>query len=415
MGGPNDPAQVALARIRQLSAHEIGHALGLLHNFAGSTQDRASVMDYPAPRIGLVNGAPDLSDAYGVGLGKWDVHTIRWLYGAPTGENPDVAARGLADAAEAQGLRFVSDEQARDVGAAHPHGSLWDDGADPVAELARMMKVRTAAVAGFGLAALAPGEPVSNLRRKFVPIWLLHRYQLEAAAKLLGGLDSRYALAGSGQPTAAPVPPGTQREAMARLLEALRPQFLDVPVPLTPLLSAGWSGDPDRQFDIEIFATSGGTVFDPLAATDAAAQVALDALLHPARLSRMGTLSRHDPAQPSPAELVDALLAQAARAEPDARLDTVQQRIGTRTALALARTARAPGLDPNIALLIDQKLADFARALPARASADPARRAWALGLARLLQDREALTATLARPDSNPRIPPGMPIGSMDHD
>jgi hypothetical protein len=129
----------------------------------------------------------------------------------------------------------------------------------------------------------------------------------------------------------------------------------------------------------------------------------------------MGTLSRHDPAQPSPAELVDALLAQAARAEPDARLDTVQQRIGTRTALALARTARAPGLDPNIALLIDQKLADFARALPARASADPARRAWALGLARLLQDREALTATLARPDSNPRIPPGMPIGSMDHD
>ncbi len=414
-GGPNDPAEVALARIRQLAAHEIGHALGLVHNFAGSTQDRASVMDYPAPRVGLVNGAPDLSDAYGVGLGKWDLHAINWLYAAPTGENPDAAASKLADAAEAQGLRFVSDEQARDVGTGHPHGSLWDDGADPVAELDRQMAVRQAAVARFGLPALAPGEPVASLRRKFVPIWLMHRYQVEAAAKLLGGLDSRYAVAGSRQPRAEPVAPNAQRAALGSLLATLSPSALDVPEPLVPLLSAGWSGDADRQTDIEIFATSGGTVFDPLAATDAGAQVTLDALLHPARLTRMADLSRRAPAQPSPAELVDALLTRAARAESDPRLANVQQRIGTRIALALARTARAPGLDPNVALLIDQKLADFARALPGRATTDPAQRAWAFGLSRLLQDRDALTATLARPDSNPRIPPGMPIGSMDHD
>jgi hypothetical protein len=414
-GGPNDPAEVALARIRQLSAHEIGHALGLLHNFAGSTQDRASVMDYPAPRVGLVNGAPDLSDAYGVGLGKWDLHAIRWLYGAPTGENPDAAARALADAAEAQGLRFVSDEQARDVGTAHPHGSLWDDGADPVEELERLMEVRKAAVARFGLPALAPGEPVANLRRKFVPIWLMHRYQVEAAAKLLGGLDSRYAVAGRPQPQAEPVAPNAQRAALKSLLATLSPAALDVPEPLVPLLSAGWSGDADRQTDIEIFTSSGGTVFDPLAATDAAAEVTLDALLHPARLDRMADLARRAPAQPAPAELVDALLTQAARAEPDARLAGVQQRIGTRIVIALARAARAPGLDPNVALLIDQKLLDFARTLPARATTDPAERDWALGLSRLLKDRDALTAMLARPDANPRIPPGMPIGSMDLD
>ena len=412
-GGPNDPIEVALARIRQLSAHEIGHALGLVHNFAGSTQDRASVMDYPAPRVGLVNGAPDLSDAYGVGLGTWDVHAIRWLYGAPAGENPDAAARTLANSAEAQGLRFVSDEQARDVGTAQPHGSLWDDGADPVVELDRLMNVRKAAVARFGLPALAPGEPVANLRRKFVPIWLMHRYQVEAAAKLVGGLDSRYAVAGTGQPRAEPVPPAAQRAALTALLATLDPAVLDVPERLVPLLSAGWSGDADRQTEIEIFATHGGTVFDPLAAADASAQVTLDALLHPARLGRMADLARRDPAQPAPAGLVDALLAKAASTTADARLAPVQRRVGTRIAFALARTARAPGLDPNVALLIDRKLAEFARTLPARAAADPGQRDWALGLSRLLQDREALTAMLARPGTTPRIPPGMPIGSTD--
>ena len=412
-GGPNDPAEVALARLRQLSAHEIGHALGLLHNFAGSTQDRASVMDYPAPRIGLVNGAPDLSDAYGVGLGKWDIHAIRWLYGAPPGENPDAAARALAESGERQGLRFVSDEQARDVGTGHPHGSLWDDGADPVMELARMMDVRKAAVSRFGLPALAAGEPVANLRRKFVPIWLMHRYQVEAAAKLIGGLDSRYAVAGSPQPQAEAVSPAAQRAALQALLDTLSPSALNVPEALLPLLSAGWSGDADRQFDIEIWPTSGGTVFDPLAATDAAAQVTLDALLHPDRLNRMADLSRRESAQPSPAELVDALLARAGRAEPQANTAGVQRRTGTRTVLALARTARAPGLDPDVALLIDLKLADFARALQARPGADMAQRSWALGLARLVQDKEALAATLARPESNPRVPPGMPIGSAE--
>lgn len=414
-GGPNDPAEVALARIRQLSAHEIGHALGLVHNFAGSTQDRASVMDYPAPRVGFVNGAPDLSDAYGVGLGTWDLHAIRWLYAAPPGENPDAAARALADSAEARGLRFVSDEQARDVGTAHPHGSLWDDGADPVAELARMMGVRKAAVARFGLPALAPGEPVANLRRKFVPIWLMHRYQVEAAAKLIGGLDSRYAVAGTGRSSAEPVAPAAQRAALSALLATLDPAALDVPDQLVPLLSAGWSGDSDRQFDIEIFRTSGGTVFDPLAATDAGVQVTLDALLHPARLARMSSLRAGNPAQPGPGDVVEALLGLASTPAADPRRAEVQRRIGTRIALALARLATAPATDPGIALLTDQKLAEFARSLAGRPADDLAQRAWALALSRLLQDREALAARLAAPDARPAVPPGMPIGSTELD
>src|SRR5690606_39213364 len=149
------------------------------------------------------DGAPDLGDAYGAGLGRWDDFAIGWLYGTDS----DAEGDARMTAALAEGLRYVADDDARPAAAAHPAGSLWDDGADPVAELNRMMAVRQAAVARFGPAALYPGEPVSHLRRKFVPIWLLHRYQVEAAAKLIGGVDFAYSRAGDGQEAARAVDP----------------------------------------------------------------------------------------------------------------------------------------------------------------------------------------------------------------
>lgn len=412
-GGPNDPAQVALARIRQLSAHEIGHALGLLHNFAGSTQDRASVMDYPAPRIGLKDGAPDLSDAYGVGLGRWDVHAIDWLYGDPVSGDPDAAARTKADAAQQAGLRFVSDENARSVSASQPWGSLWDDGADPVAELDRMMQVRAAAVARFGTAALTPGAPVANLRRKFVPIWLVHRYQVEAAAKLLGGLYSEYAVAGQGDGMAAPVAPAEQLRALDSLLATLQPVVLEVPARLMPQLSAGYSGDTDRQTEIEIMPMAGSAVFDSLAASQVAAQVTLNALLAPERLARMAQQHRADPASPGPHVIAQRLLALADASSGDARLGPVRRVLGTRIVLSLARAARDGGSGIEAASRIDQALQDWADAHGTRRFADPADRAWALSTARLIKDREALNAALAGEKGEVPIPPGMPIGSID--
>ncbi|WP_017669646.1 zinc-dependent metalloprotease [Blastomonas sp. AAP53] len=409
-GGPNDPAQVALARIRQLSAHEIGHALGLMHNFAGSTQDRASVMDYPAPRIGLKDGAPDLSDAYGVGLGRWDMHTIDWLYGDPVSGNPDAAARAKADAAALAGMRFVSDENARSVSSSQPWGSLWDDGVDPVAELDRMMQVRAAAVARFGPAALAPGEPVADLRRKFVPVWLVHRYQVEAAAKLLGGLYSEYAVAGQGDGMAAPVAPSDQLRALDSLLATLQPSVIDVPARLVPQLSAGYSGDGDRQTEIEIMPMAGAAAFDPLAATQVTAQVTLNALLAPDRLARMTQQHRADPASPGPHIIAQRLLALADAPTGDARLGAVRRVLGTRIVLSLAKAARDSGSGIEAAARIDQALHDWADAQGARRFADPADRAWALSTARLIQDREAMSAALAGEQGQVPIPPGMPIG-----
>nr|WP_269142356.1 zinc-dependent metalloprotease [Sphingomonas sp. IC-11] len=410
-GGPNDPREVALARIRQLAAHEVGHALGLLHNFAGSTQDRASVMDYPAPRIGLVNGAPDLSDAYGVGLGGWDLYAIDWLYGDRPGSDPDALARDKAAAAQRRGLRFVADENARVVSASQPWGSLWDDGADPAAELTRMMTVRAAAVARFGPEVLAADEPASNLRRKFVPIWLLHRYQVEAAAKLLGGIESQYAMAGDGHGASRHVAGSAQAEALRVLLATLEPAALDVPERLIPFLSAGWSGDRDRQFDIEVMRTAGSTAFDPLVAAQVSAQITLDALLSPERLARLADQQRRDPAVPGPGMLAERLLALTNAPAANPRLAAVRRAVGTRIVLSLARAARAPATGSAAANRLDQALVDWATAQVGRRFADADDRAWALATARLLQDREALAAALKDEAAEPRIPPGMPIGS----
>ena len=404
-GGPNDPVQVALARIRQLGAHEVGHALGFAHNFAGSTQGRTSVMDYPAPRIRLAGGAPDLSDAYGIGVGRWDEFIVGWNYA-----QTDAEAQARMAAALAQGLRYVADDDARPAESAHPYGSLWDDAGEPVAELRRMMEVRAAAIARFGPEALPAGEPLADLRRAFVPIWLLHRYQVEAAAKALGGVDFTYGVKGEGREEMRAVPPAAQRQALDALLATLTPAALTVPPALVPRLSAGWSGQPDRQQQIEALETAGRPVFDPFTATEVGAMVTLGDLLAPNRLNRLEIQNQADPASPGASEAVDRLLTQVTRfAGLGAAEAAVQRRIATTTILALARVQRDPSLSPTLALALSERLARLGRQLAAvpgvGVQAD-----WSRGLGRLLGDREALDKAAADTRRLPRIPQGMPIG-----
>jgi hypothetical protein len=404
-GGPNDPVRIALARIRQLGAHEVGHALGFAHNFAASSQGRLSVMDYPAPRIRLSGGVPDLSDAYGTGVGAWDRFIVGWNYA-----DSEAQARARLDAALAQGLRYVGDDDARPADAPHPYGSLWDDSADPVAELKRMMEVRAAAIARFGPEALPVGEPLADLRRAFVPVWLLHRYQVEAAAKLLGGVDFTYAVKGEGREDMRAVPAAAQRNAMDALLTTLTPAALTVPASLVPRLSAGWSGSPDRQQQIEALQNAGGPVFDPLTATEVGAMVTLTDLLAPNRLNRLEIQNQADPASPGAAELVDRLIARmtsfAGLTPAEA---AVQRRIATTAILALARLQRDPNLSPTLALALSERLARLGRQLAA-APGTGVQADWSRGLGRLLGDREALDKAAADTRLLPRIPPGMPIG-----
>ncbi|RKF22760.1 DUF5117 domain-containing protein [Altericroceibacterium spongiae] len=405
-GSPNDPVKASLARISQLGAHEVGHSLGFMHNFAASTQDRASVMDYPGPFIKLTNGKIDISDAYDVGIGEWDKFAIDWLYGQPApGVDPDAAAAAKALAAQKAGMRFATDIDGRSPDGPSPWASMWDNGPDPAAELNRLMKVRAVAIANFGPQVLHDGEPMADLRRKFVPVWLLHRYQVDAAAKLIGGMDVAYTVAGDGQPAASPVPATQQRAALDALLATLTPEALSVPDDLIGTLSAGINGPRNIQFDREVFANAGSAVFDPLVATDIAAQIPLDTLLAPTRLTRVYEQSLRDSSQLGLDTLVDRLVATAM----ENASDPAGRRIAYRTFMTMARNARMPEMAPEVAAILSDRLQQASATL-AKASGSGMDAAWRRHMAQILSNPALLQKELTDTSRAPAIPPGMPIG-----
>lgn len=398
-GAPDDPIVLALARVRQLAAHEVGHCLGFLHNMAASTNDRASVMDYPAPWIRPnADGTLDTSQAYAVGIGPWDRIAVEYSYReVPEGADEAAFLDAIARKPGQMGLSFVTDPHSRPVSAAHPAGNVWDNGADPVAMLDETMQVRRIALDQFGPRNLRAGRSLSELHDVLVPVYLYHRYQLNAAAKLIGGATWRYGV--RGEPVRLdPVPADRQRAALASLLRTIDPEALELPSSLLEHLipePTGWYDRPRR----ERMASHTQPLFDPVQAARTAADLTFEALLHPARLSRVAEQARHDPSQLSVSELLER--ARTAVFASDRRLGDLRAAIAARYA-SHVMSAAAEVSSPVADRLVEH-LASLRR---------DAARAGLVGLeARIVRFLERPAPATEAPRSPAPVPPGSPIGA----
>ncbi|WP_395680737.1 zinc-dependent metalloprotease [Dokdonella sp.] len=300
----DEAERMALARLRQLAAHEVGHALGFAHNFAASRLGNGSVMDYPHPLLKLgTDGALSLADAYGAGLGAWDDFVVGHAYGqfAPGTEEASLA-KLRADIAKA-GFRYVSDQDARGPGDAEPDGLLWDSGADTLATFDALLAARRKALANFSIGVLPPDRQSGELEARLVPVYLLHRYQTEAVTRLLGGVRYDYSEAMDRPAGTTAVPADTQRNALARVVATLGVDVLALPANVLDLVTPPGA---DYARSREYFATKAGPVFDPLAAVEAAAAQTTLFLFAPERLNRLAWQHARDARQPGVADLLDA-------------------------------------------------------------------------------------------------------------
>ena len=282
----NKMLQMALQRLKQLAAHEVGHTLGLMHNYISSAQNRASVMDYPPPMVTLnSNNEIDLSNAYTNQIGDWDKVSIAYGYQdfvKGTNEASELN-KMLSDAAK-KGLTFISDRDARDAGGLHPNAHLWDNGKDPVTELKNIMKVRARALLQFGENNIRKGTPMAMLEDVLVPVYLLHRYQVEAVTKVVGGMYYSYAIRGDGQTITQSLTKEEQLNALNAIADCMDPKVLALSeniIKLIPPRPAGYD------YTRELFNKRTGLGFDPLAAAETAADLPLSFLFNTSRLNRM--------------------------------------------------------------------------------------------------------------------------------
>ncbi|MEL6852407.1 MAG: zinc-dependent metalloprotease, partial [Bacteroidota bacterium] len=308
-GKPASPGmkQMALARLRQLSAHEVGHTLGLMHNFASSANERASVMDYPHPFIALNdNGSLNFADAYAVGIGEWDKRTIIYGYqDFPVGDDEETMLKAILKKNQEMGLHYLTDADARPRGSAHPLTHLWDNGGNSAQELNRIMQVRAQAISKFGPHNIQEGHPMASLEEVLVPLYFAHRYQIEATAKVVGGMYYRYGARGDKITANRIASAEEQVEALQSLLKTLEPQALALPERILNMIPPRPAG---YQRGRENFKIRTGFTLDPLAAAEATANLTLSLLLHPQRAARLVEFNARNQENPSLSGVIEQLL-----------------------------------------------------------------------------------------------------------
>ncbi len=401
-----------LARVRQVTSHEIGHTLGLAHNYIASTYERGSLMDYPPPRVRLGPGGNiDISAAYDSGPGEYDVWAIRWGYGIFPGNEQDSLAAIVREGLR-KGFLFLSDDDARPEYASDPRTNLWDDAATPLEFLQHQTAVRRVAMSRFGERNIRVGEPISLLQERFVPVYLMHRFAINSVSKTIGGLEYANAVRGDAVQATRPVPAVQQRRALAALVAELRPSELAIPDTVVTLLGP-------RPYDyspyVELFGSRTRPAFDELGAMRTLSQMIVDAVLQRERAARVVQSALHETNPVTLNEIVDALAtpqwtAGAARAANvrNATIDRIVQRSVADRLLVLASDKEA---SPEVRSLVEFKmrqLRDRARTLSLSGTVDDRAHWSAIGgdFTRWLDRQE-----LPTPSPALRPPPGDPFGS----
>ena len=397
--------EMALARIRQLSAHEIGHTLGIFHNFAASVNGRESVMDYPHPKVDIVNGELDLSDAYDTGMGDWDNVTIAFGYqDFPNGVDEASALNEILENAHADGLKYISDSDARPQGGAHPYAHLWDYGTDVESQLSHILEVRKIALENFGEANIPTGTPMTKLHDVLVPIYLFHRFQLEGTVKLIGGLDYSYKVKGDNQPNPKIVDKRIQEKALAEMLKAIDPEVLALPENVLEIIPTRPPGMPSSR---ELFSGNTGPAMDALGIAEMAANLPLSLILNPQRANRLVEYSARDN-NLSLGKVIDEIIAHSwDKNYGDDYHDAIQKVVNHLVVVNLIKLHASDETNPLTKAIVFSKLFDLQNALEKRANDPVAQQAAEMIDSYFDDPAEFEVPALMSP------PPGSPIGSGD--
>jgi len=415
IGATNDMAnnnvllQMSLNRIKQLSAHEIGHTLGFSHNYASSANNRASVMDYPHPNVKLTNNTIDLSDAYTNEIGEWDKVSVAYSYqDFPKKVDQKEALNKIVQNAINKGLMFITDSDARAAGGAHIYAHLWDNETNAAKELDRVLKVRATAIANFSDDNIKVNEPYTVLEDVFVPLYFFHRYQAEAASKMIGGLEYSYATKGDGQTIVKPINSKMEQEALVSLLNSFSVKTLKIPsriIELFPPRAYGYSRDR------ESFNSKTGVAFDALGAASTATEMVLDFLFHPERASRIIQQKAMFPNQLGLDELIDAVLLSTFKTNHSNLYDNeIQQTINNVVLQKMFELAVSDKATFQVTSILMTKITNLKKWLSSsdsKAINNNYRNGFIYKIDEFLKHPENYKI-----DKSPKIPAGSPIGSI---
>lgn len=402
---------MALARLRQLAAHEVGHTLGIAHAYSSSSENLASVMDYPHPIAKIKDGKIDLSEAYDAKIGAFDKVVVAYGYQHfPSGVDEEKALNEIIQNSLKAGLTFLSDQDARPLGSAHPYAHLWDNGKDPVEELDRVLEVRALALKNFGERNIKQGAPMATLEEVLVPMYFFHRYQTEAAAKVIGGLNYRYALRGDGQPIAQLLTPQQELKAMESLLKTVQPITLALPESLLKQIPPRPLGYSRHR---ELMKGKTDLTFDPLSAAETAADMTFSLILHPARANRLFEHHSRDARLPSLESVIDKLISATFKSPVRSGYEgAIQMSVNYALFTNLTRLALHKDASVSTRAIVHLKIDQLKAWLSTRTTTDEEWKAYYTYLTRLLmkfqeEPDEYKQENLLSP------PPGQPIGMTE--